>query len=1287
MAGGGRVLAVLGAVVVAAVAAGVWLVTHEPDAGDSGGAARDPDATDVDSPRPDREPPRKSGSRRHAKQTGTSGVLGVVKRREGSAPAAGQQVALVREGEEPWTAAADASGTFRFADLPDGGPYELRVESKGCATIRLPGLVLARDEQRDVGTLWLDQAVRVVVSVRTMSNEPVEGAEVEAYAAPDMAQGGADFARLWAQLAAAPVAVAKGATDKDGKAVFPEMASGTWTFSARKAGLGRDGRTNVRLVGGDTPPEVRIWLATGHVVRGRVLDGNRKPVPGALVMGGRSGNVWDFGAAALRARTSSDAEGRWELADLPTGDIALLAGRAGTVPFQAAVVRVPNVSQYDLYIRDGGRLEGTVTESASGKPVEGVTVRVQSWGQTNRVAEAKSDAEGKYAIDPVPEGTINDVTVSKEGWIHDRTDDPPFGRQMQIQPGDVAKRDLKLRRGASVRGVVTGPDGPVAGARVTVYTSGRDGNVQSAQPAFTDAEGKFVVAPVDKGPALVQASKEGLVLKGFPENWWSAVQQGNIPPQFRAEVPETGDAQITLKLERGQRVEGRVESPEGPLAGVVLTAYGSAGVQGTTKSRDDGSFVLEGVTPTQRLNVQTVKEGWLATRNEPVPVLADQPTTGVVLKMVRQRTVRGKVVSSGGQPLRDAQVMVVMRQAAGGPREMPVEVPVPMGPSGQQVAVGADGAYEAPIPWAEGRIAVRATALDHAPGESPPVQLNEGQEVYEANVVLEDGYAIRGRVASSGAAVPGADVMLSGRGGQPVPAEFGGNPGGGTVVAVTDAEGVFTIDHTATGTYSVTARAEGFVAKSATNVTVPTSGDVSIELDAAMEIEGRVAFSDATPVAGAIVAAQREETGTRINRSRGGWGGGGAQGITGPDGRFRIRGLAPGNYRLNVQAPWDGSANFRPKQSDPVSAGATDVKVFVDPGAVISGKVVDSRKNPVPGAQINANPSKPDGGNQWRFARSKADGSFEIAGLGDVPYHLNAQPPQGYTGAGLRPGSVQNVAVGARDVEIVLEEGLKIEGSIVDADGKPLSQAQLWIQPLPDAQGRQAQMNGNNMWTSTDADGAFRFVGLAPGNYNVMLQQWQGGKYDGLLLQGGSAIAAGTADVRLVATSGERIAGVVVDESGQPIFGAWVNAGSQTMPMQRSARSDKDGRFEITGLPAGTVRIDAGAPGRPGVHLEKVDTGTTVLRVVVPRGGTIAGRILDSGGGPWANQGLQFRQTEGGSNQGWTQTNAEGRFTSEPLAEGTYELSVWRAKPDGSGGEMVRIGAAKTGESVELRIP
>src|SRR5262245_27970561 len=120
--GAGRTLLLLGVALVALVAALLWFVL-----GDDDGARRPGDRTTIGG---SAQGGAGAPGRPRARTEGTSSIAGCVLLRRAGAPAPGETVALVREGEEDRTVATDAGGGFVFERLGDGGPYEVRVAAR-----------------------------------------------------------------------------------------------------------------------------------------------------------------------------------------------------------------------------------------------------------------------------------------------------------------------------------------------------------------------------------------------------------------------------------------------------------------------------------------------------------------------------------------------------------------------------------------------------------------------------------------------------------------------------------------------------------------------------------------------------------------------------------------------------------------------------------------------------------------------------------------------------------------------------------------------------------------------------------------------------------------------------------------------------------------------------------------------------------------------------------------------------------------------------------------------------
>jgi protocatechuate 3,4-dioxygenase beta subunit len=663
--------------------------------------------------------------------------------------------------------------------------------------------------------------------------------------------------------------------------------------------------------------------------------------------------------------------------------------------------------------------------------------------------------------------------------------------------------------------------------------------------------------------------------------------------------------------------------------------------------------------------------------------------------------VRGVVTSAGGAPLVDAQVRVaaamdrMMRGGMAADMAMMGDMQGRFGRGGASdpVPVRADGTYDAPLAAAAGtKFTVTVTAADRAPVTSDPVAVTDGQDVYEVNLVMPAGTDLQGRVVTKpgGAAVPGALVSVAFRGkgasGGAMTVINGGmvNPGQ-TVWAVADADGHFTVTHLAAGAYDVSARAEGYVAGHA-NVDLDAAPNVTVEIEPELTIEGVVMLPDGSPVAGANLSAVKDAPGGAAQEDGGVYyGGGGSWSMTGAGGKFRIAGLASGLYRLNVQADWQGALNIRNKKSDPIAAGARDVKVVVDVGAVIAGRVLDPKRQPVSGMMVYASPEPKDGkqpeGLQGRQATTKEDGTFSLSGLGDATYSVQLNLGWDGSQSNYKNVLLKGVAGGTKDLEIVLEEGLAITGTITGPDGKPLTGAALNCRSLA----KDPNSWSGNRNATTDSAGAFTFGGLAAGDCQITLQEWGGGAAQQYVIEGGDKVAAGSQGVRLSASKGLTITGSVVDESGQPAKNARVTAQPKSGGRSRSARINDDGSFEITGVvPGSTYTLTAFAAGKAATTMEDVAPSAAV-RIVVTKGLDASGHLLDDHGQP-VKQATVYLQKEG-SNQmsNSAQTGDDGQFTFSGLSSGTYEATVWIRS--GSNKGMVKCGTLRAGDTAaELRM-
>jgi protocatechuate 3,4-dioxygenase beta subunit len=1282
--------------VVAAIAGALFLVMSDPAEEETAGGAPAAAEGAVEESAP--EVADAPSGRRRARVPGAAAVHGIVQHAGDESPAASQAVRLVGDGVGTLEVTTDSAGAFRFEGLPPGGPYAVEVDSEGFAPIRLPGIALDRSEERDLGTLLLDLAVRIEVHVADMTDRPLEGARVLAYAAPQ-AGFGFDWSKAMAQMGQEPVAVATVTTGTDGVAVFDELASGSWSFVARKDGYASTGRSSLRLRSNVEPEPVRLHLATGHRLTGRVLDENDAPISGAVVMGG-GGNAWDLGAAALRARATSGQDGTYELSALRAGDTPIWVAPPGATPAQIITLRIPDVPTFDIRIGKGGIVRGRVTMKESGEPVEGARVRAMTWGPLGtRTAETVTDAEGRYAIEDLPKGNLGSVTAEKEGLTQVVEQQTGFTQQ-SFESGVTVDKDVEMLPGAVLTGTVSGPDGPVSGARVMVMHQVT--NSFSQKQATTDAEGKYRFDTLTEGKYLVQAGAPGLYVPDFPQNWWMALQIGNVPEHLSGEIVAGEEKTHDVQLERGSSITGRVESSDGrPLGGASVRASSNngwlTGAAEPTVTGDDGTFRIEGVVPGPVVNLTATYKGMTVRQRDPINMADGNPVEGEIIVMEPLPVVRGRVTTSSGDLPDDAYVQVRASPQMNG--NFVIDDPMAFGSGEDRYPVGRDGGYEVRLKIGSGNVRVHAVAPGFAPATSDAIQLEEGKLEYTQDVQLGDGLELSGRVVDdrTGQGIEGAHVRVTPTGGAGsaramemvamdgalVSGWSGG--GGSAVVAITDADGAFRATGLGPGNHKVQASAERYVAGSIDTQT-PHSGQLSLPLAPEMEISGTVTFGDGKPVAGVLVAAAGTEASSGGPRMPG-MGGGGSNATTDAEGRFVLKALKRGQYTLSVRNNWGGNANVQPFTSQPTAAGSQDVRLVVQAGLKITGRVVDDAGKPVTQVWIWGQPVNPPKGAPPANvnARANQDGTFELVGLPSnvESYDLtfNAQ----MMGGGYTPVTLEKVKPGTTGLEVVMESGLKIEGTILDAEGKALTNAWVTAQPVAVEGQNRPRGSGNAM---LDADGSFTIGGLSAGTYKLHLQTWgQNGRSRALVLEGGDEVAAGSSGLRLTAVEGATISGTVVDESGQGVANANVSARPAEGGRSQSARTAQDGTFEIGGLADGSsYTLQARAAGKIGSQIENVTPGTNGLRLEVRAGVTTEGVVLLADGSPLASGWIYLQPVDRPDlTQQNARTDAEGRFTVNGTDEGATYKVRGRIRKDGTWTNL-ELGTVQGGQTgVELQ--
>lgn len=160
-------------------------------------------------------------------------------------------------------------------------------------------------------------------------------------------------------------------------------------------------------------------------------------------------------------------------------------------------------------------------------------------------------------------------------------------------------------------------------------------------------------------------------------------------------------------------------------------------------------------------------------------------------------------------------------------------------------------------------------------------------------------------------------------------------------------------------------------------------------------------------------------------------------------------------------------------------------------------------------------------------------------------------------------------STGTCELDIVLATGLELTGTVRDASGNPVADAQVeaWHRPRPAPMSACHRRRGR-----TGPDGAFRLRGLEAAVHDLEVVARGAAPFRTKVdPRTGSHL-----DLRL--RRGSSLEGTLLDATGQPQAGQLVQASKLLKLLFRQATTDGDGRFRIDGLPRrGRITVRAGS--------------------------------------------------------------------------------------------------------------
>jgi uncharacterized protein (DUF2141 family) len=590
-------------------------------------------------------------------------------------------------------------------------------------------------------------------------------------------------------------------------------------------------------------------------------------------------------------------------------------------------------------------ISGTVVTGGTGAPVR--RARVTLTGAELRGGRSTvTDDEGRFGFVALPAGRFT-LSASKAGYVSIAYGAKQAGRPgtpIQVAEGQkYERRDITMPRGSVVTGIVVDDHGePAPGTQVRVMrfvmrTGER--TLQQAGQDTTDDRGMYRIYGLQPGDYVVSAVPRNTGLGAVRETVLAEVEALLQQAQAvgAARVGGRGRVGAAIGGGRGQELIERAAQLQQMVSEeeAQTVAYAPVYYPGTTSAGSAMAVTLG--------------------------VGEERAAIDFQLQLVQTATIDGSVMSLDGTVPQGVQVSLVPTDQGGMPR-MP-------GIGTNTTRPGADGRFEfSNITPGEYRVMARANIRSLPAGQGDveaqfaggrgrggrgggpiaevlwaSVDLGvTGQDISGVVLALRPGMKVTGRIVFEGSATPPADlsnarVTLVSRGDQL-------QMGGGLPPAVVDASGQFTIPGVAPGLYTVSAnvsaggrgRRGGGAAGGAQTATatpavqwwlksamingrdaldfplsVDPNQDVSGMLlrftDQTQEISGSIQDASGRPTSDFTIVVYPADQEYWVPQSR-------RIAATRPDteGRFTIRSLPAGNYRLTAVTDAEPGEWFNP---------------------------------------------------------------------------------------------------------------------------------------------------------------------------------------------------------------------------------------------------------------------------------------------------------------------------------------------------------------------------------------
>jgi protocatechuate 3,4-dioxygenase beta subunit len=378
-------------------------------------------------------------------------------------------------------------------------------------------------------------------------------------------------------------------------------------------------RARMENVGENTSGLVLV-LSRGERIAGHAVDEAGKPVVEFAVQTERRDGLDQekigLGLSSIfpHATKFESKEGEFALEGLLPGVWSLTATAPGYAHSEAVEIVVPmGDGRVRLVLRRPGVIAGSVVDDRGVPHADARIIAEREDDSASGVdVEATTDGDGSFVVDGLSPGTWT-LHARAAGYA------PSEVEERRVESGEhLSGVDLRLRRGATIRGVVLGFDDRPASH---VEVEARRHRPYERRSARTDAEGRFGLADLAPGEWRLESKLSAEEMMAFPTDplFEDGEHRSRISRKVEVELSAGEDVDLVLRAE----AETMAFAPPPPEFFVGSSSPGAILVRGRiTVAGEAATYAsLDPVTdpsgsPRDRWYVQTSEDGAYEVRVE-----------------------------------------------------------------------------------------------------------------------------------------------------------------------------------------------------------------------------------------------------------------------------------------------------------------------------------------------------------------------------------------------------------------------------------------------------------------------------------------------------------------------------------------------------------------------------------------------------------------------------------------------------------------------------------------------